>query len=80
MSADIAPVSLRAEDAVELAELLDFLNDWLHHRHVAASYTRFTFGLLTVDELRADLARFSFLLGGHGRYLDDLEQHEEEDW
>ena len=65
-------VTLDAADAVELAELLEFLNDWLHHRDVAASYQRFTFGLLTLTELRADLARFSFLLGGDGHhYLND---------
>lgn len=69
-------VTLDAADAIELAELLEFLNDWLHHRDVAASYTRFTFGMCTLDELHADLARFSFLLGGHGGYLND----EEEDW
>ncbi len=69
------PVTLDAADAVELAELLDFLNDWLHHhRDVAASYRRFTFGLLTAEELRADLARFSFLLGGQGRYLDEADE------
>ena len=76
MSGDTA-VTLDGADAVELAELLEFLNDWLHqHRDVAASYQRFTFGLLTLDELRADLARFAFLLGGNGHYLDD----EESEW
>ena len=37
--------------------------------HLTASYHHFTFGLLTVDELRADLARFAFLLGGDGHHL-----------
>jgi hypothetical protein len=75
MSHHHTTVSLDAADAIELAELLEFLNDWLHHRDVAASYTRFTFGLCTLDELRADLARFSFLLGGHGHhYLNDDEE------
>ncbi|HET9666598.1 MAG TPA: hypothetical protein VFP09_07580 [Desertimonas sp.] len=64
-------VSLDAADAIELAELLAFLNDWLHQLEVAASYQRFTFGLCTLNELHADLARFSFLLGGHPGYLDD---------
>jgi hypothetical protein len=74
-------VTLDGADAVELAELLEFLDDWLHHhRDVDASYQRFTFGILTVDELRADLARFAFLLGGDGRYLDDLEQQQEQEW
>ena len=73
MSGDTT-VTLDAGDAIELAELLGFLNDWLHHSDVAASYRRFTFGLLTVDELRADLGRFSFLLGGDSHhYLDEAE-------
>jgi len=62
-------VSLDAADAIELAELLEFLNDWLHHhRDVAASYRRFTFGLCTLDELCVDLSRFAFLLGGDGHH------------
>ena len=65
-------VTLDGADAVELAELLEFLNDWLHSDDVATSYRRFTFGLLTVGELRADLGRFAFLLGGNSHhYLDD---------
>jgi hypothetical protein len=65
-------VTLDGADAVELAELLEFLNDWLHSDDVAASYGRFTFGLLTVGELRADLCRFAFLLGGNNHhYLDE---------
>ena len=68
-------VTLDAADAVELAELLEFLNDWLDQGDVAASYQRFTFGICTLNELRSDLARFSFVLGGHGAYLDN-----EEDW
>ena len=74
MSSDTV-VTIDAADAVELAELLEFLNDWLHQRDVAASYQCFTFGLCTLNELRSDLARFSFLLGGHGHHLDN-----EEDW
>jgi hypothetical protein len=74
MSHHTAPVTLDAADAVELAELLEFLNDWLHHDDLAASYRRFTFGLLTPAELRADLGRFAFLLGGDGRYLDEADE------
>ena len=75
---DHTTVTLDAADAVELAELLEFLNDWLHHhRDVAASYQRVhRSGCCTLDELRADLARFAFLLGGDGRYLDD----EDDEW
>jgi hypothetical protein len=66
-------VNLELSDAVELAELLTFLADWLtssQRQTVAASLAAFvghdTFG---VDELAADLHRFVFLLG-----LSDGEQ------
>jgi hypothetical protein len=76
MNVDDTIVNLRPEEVVELREMLEFLCDWLNDRRVAASYGKFTFGLLTVDELRADLARFAFLLGGGGSYLidDDLDE------
>ena len=54
--------------------MLEFLCDWLDDRRVAASYQQFTFGLLTVDELRADLTRFAFLLGGGSYLLDDTDE------
>jgi len=57
--------SLRDEDAVELAEMLEFLHDWIAAcPHARASFRRFCLGLFTVEEIRADLARFAFLLGG----------------
>ena len=64
--------TLDAADAIELAQLLEFLDDWLHdNTDVAASYQHFTDGHLTTDDLRNDLARFSFLLGGDSpHYLD----------
>lgn len=53
--------------AVELGEMLEFLHDWIAScADARASFRRFTFGLFTVEELRADLARFAFLLGGDG--------------
>jgi hypothetical protein len=64
-------VNLQTEEVVELREMLEFLSDWLSDRRVAASYRQFTFGLLTVDDLRADLTRFAFLLGGDGYLLND---------
>ena len=64
-------VNLRPEEVVELREMLEFLGDWLSDRRVAASYRQFTSGLLTVDDLRADLTRFAFLLGGGGYLLND---------
>ena len=62
------PVTLDALDAVELGELLEFLLDWLHQDRdvLITSCHRFTLGLLRLDELSTDLARFAFLLGGDG--------------
>jgi hypothetical protein len=66
-----------AGDAIELAELLGFLSDWLESDRaaLAASLTRFAgseaFGL---DSLRDDFARFRFLLGvtdGEGVFTPD---------
>jgi hypothetical protein len=55
-------------DAAELAELLQFLADWLafDHDRLEALLERFvgTHGY-DLAELRADLARFTFLLGGN---------------
>lgn len=62
------PTNLDTTDAVELAELLQFLNDWLASDQdaVAASLTRFVGArAYGVDQLRADLDRFAFLLGGN---------------
>jgi hypothetical protein len=59
-------VSLAAEDAMELGQLLQFLDDWLAAGHgpVSESLTRFV-GCESYDleSLRGDLARFMFLLG-----------------
>ncbi len=66
-------VALDALDAVELAELLEFIHDWtwFHPRRAGESVGVFTAGGYTLDELRADLARFVFLLGGgEDRYVD----------
>ncbi len=60
-------ISLDSADAVELAELLQFLDDWLAtgHAPLNESLARFVgceaYG---VGSLRDDLARFTFLLGG----------------
>ena len=53
-------------DAIELAELLEFLGNWLEadHDNLAGSLARFigstAYG---PDSLREDFARFRFLLG-----------------
>ena len=68
MGNDVAAVCLRAEHAVELGELLEFLGDWLVDASdvVADSLTGFCGGGYGVEELRVDVARFAFLLGGGG--------------
>ena len=60
--------NLDTGDATELAELLQFLNDWLAGDPLCldASLTRFV-GADGYDlqMLRTDLERFTFLLGGN---------------
>jgi hypothetical protein len=60
---------LRDEDAVELGEMLEFIRDWTTtyaFDDLADHMSRFTAGGYTLTELRADLNRFAFLLGGDG--------------
>ena len=60
-------VNLELSDAVELAELLTFLANWLtgdQRQALADTLTAFVgHDALTIDELAADLHRFVFLLG-----------------
>jgi hypothetical protein len=60
-------LSLNAGDAAELAEMLQFLSDWLARdpRRLDASLAGFA-GHRAYDtrQLRTDLDRFVFLLGG----------------
>jgi hypothetical protein len=62
----VRPVCLDVEDAVELGELLKFIGDWLvwDPSRLAESLGRFL-GIdgYDIDQLRADLSRFAFLLG-----------------
>ena len=62
MSAELA---LRNLDALELGELLEFLQDFLtvEADAIGLALDRFAHGYPPA-ELRADLARFAFLLGG----------------
>jgi hypothetical protein len=61
-------ITLDTGDAAELAELLQFVRDWLttDHQHLDTSLNRFVghpaYGL---SQLRTDLDRFIFLLGGN---------------
>jgi hypothetical protein len=66
-------ISLDIADAIELAELLQLLRDWLaaDHDQLSDSLERFigspAYG---VETLRTDLANFAFLLGGNdGEHL-----------
>ena len=62
----VPPVCLDADDAVELGELLEFLGDWVvRERSVLAESLGRFLGIdgYDIDELRADLARFAFLVG-----------------
>jgi hypothetical protein len=59
-------VNLALDDAMELGQLLQFLDDWLttDHGPVNESLARFTgCGAYGAESLRDDLARFTFLLG-----------------
>lgn len=60
--------TLRDDDIVELRETLEFLADWIDYTPdtLGECLAAFTGGGYTLDELRADLARFVFLIGGPG--------------
>ena len=63
----VRPVCLDVGDAVELGEFLEFVVRWLDSDDdgVAGSLQRFVgHGSYGVDELRMDVARFAFLVGG----------------
>jgi hypothetical protein len=61
-------MTLDPADTAELAEILQFLADWLtaHHDHLDASLRAFVgTDAYGAQHLRADLDRFTFLLGGN---------------
>ena len=77
MSAEVAPLTLAAEDAMELAELLEFLAEWIEAdpAGVGEVFNRFTDGLFDVCQLQGELVRFAFLLGGDGgRFVSGAER------
>lgn len=77
MTGDVAPITLRAEDAVELAEMLEFLIAWLDatDQRLDLELLRFTVGGYHLNDLLADLTRFAFLLGGDGdRFVHGTQQ------
>ena len=60
-------MTLDPADAVELAEILQFLSDWLarDRDHLETSLEGFVGNpAYGTRQLREDLARFTFLLGG----------------
>jgi hypothetical protein len=60
-------VTLNATDAAELAEMLQFLADWLQRDpgRLGASLEDFVgHPAYNIRQLREDLERFAFLLGG----------------
>lgn len=60
--------SLNAADTAELAELLQFLSDWLtrDHEHLETTLARFVGNhAYNTRHLRNDLNRFTFQLGGN---------------
>ena len=61
MSAGIGPLYVQAEDAIELAELLEFLGDWPDHSPRALRHALFGFcgPGYSLRKLRTDLARFA---------------------
>jgi hypothetical protein len=64
----MSSTTLDAGDAVELAELLQFVHDWLTSdpTRLHASLNDFVGSPdYDLDELRADLNKFTFLLGAN---------------
>lgn len=65
---EVRLVCLDSSDAVELGELLEFLSGWLvcDGARLAVSLCGFVGSNdYDVDDLRADLSRLAFLLGGN---------------
>jgi phage-related minor tail protein len=63
-------------DLVELGEMLEFLHDLIASAPnvIAAVLHRFVGAGYSLEELKADLARFAFLVGGDGERLFGSEQ------
>ncbi len=71
MSSGVAAVCLRAEHAIELGELVELVElvaDWLAGASdvFADASAAFAGEACTVEDLRADVARSAFVLGGDG--------------
>lgn len=56
-------VTLDAADAIEIAEALQWLRDWFaSDPELSRSMRRFSLGLLTLEEISAELDQFAFTL------------------
>ena len=67
-TSDMPTTTLDHVDAIELTELLQFLREWLDADHDPLNASLQTFvgsSAYGSDQLRADLDRFGFLLGGN---------------
>jgi len=63
----VRPVCIEPEDALELGELLEFLDHWIASDvSLSGALDRFVGGGYDAVELRADLARFAFVVGDSG--------------
>ena len=74
MGAEVATGCLGAEDAIELGQLLAFLGDWIDSDSSGAfadALASFCGAGYSLEELRADLARFARLLGADERLIGD---------
>jgi hypothetical protein len=63
----MSDVALTSDHAAELTELLEFLNAWLatdYHQLNASLHQFVGHPAYDIERLKADLARFTFLLGG----------------
>lgn len=71
MTPDVAAVCLRADHAIELGELLEFLGCLIVDAPdvFADALGELDGGAYPLEELAADLARFAFLLGGDGEHF-----------
>lgn len=78
MSDTTEVITLPGEDLAELIGMLEWLHDWFTDdpEHLEVSLRRIGLGLFTLDELRGDIARFSFLLGGEHLPSIETEHHD----
>lgn len=78
MSSEVAGLTLGAEDACELLELLEFLATWMDvtDRRIDLELLRFTGSMsYNLNDLLANLGRFVSLLGGDGnRFMDGADR------